>query len=296
MQRFIGAKSEDNENIGLTMKLSKKLLTNIWFYIILLALSIVIPFGINEIYKIGQDQDKAYLTLGGASDVFSFFGSYLSFFGSIVLGAVAVIQTADANEQAKEAIKQTKQANLLAVQMQQLEQAKFMSMISVKKLYIHQRSINSPNLHTPEMDNPINFDMIDWEYWPFTSCYHIDVLFENISDYPIVEFNCRAKGVNDNAKIRHGIKPAWNTVYISPHESQAIRLIIPSNFFEKYPQDGLQIDLEFVNVFDFHTFAIIKIEELSKRSIGNIKKGYAFQIHKITDVKPKELEKENAEE
>lgn len=170
-----------------------------------------------------------------------------------------------------------------------------MSMISVKKLYINQRGIDNPNYHTPEMDNPIIFDMADRDYWPFTSCYHIDVLFENISDFPIVEFYCHAKGVNGNAKIRHGIKPAWNAVYISPHEMQAIRLIVPSHFFEKYPQDGLQIDLEFVNVFDFHTFATIEIDELSKWRSSNIKKGYTFQLQKVTDVKPKELEKDSVE-
>ena len=100
------------------MKWLKKLLTNVWFYVILFLLSIVIPFGINEIYKIGQGWDNAYLTLWDAPDVFSFFGSYLSFFGSIVLGAVAIIQTADANEQAKEANKQIERANQLAAQMQ----------------------------------------------------------------------------------------------------------------------------------------------------------------------------------
>jgi hypothetical protein len=215
------------------MKWLKKLLTNVWFYVILFLLSIVIPFGINEIYKIGQGWDNAYLTLWDAPDVFSFFGSYLSFFGSIVLGAVAIIQTADANEQAKEANKQIERANQLAAQMQQLEQAKFMSMVAIKKLYINQRSIDNPNHHTSEMDNPINFDMVDRDYWAFTTCYHIDVLFENISDFPIVEFYCHAKGVNGDAKIRHGIKPARNAVYISPHETQVTRLIIPSHFLRK---------------------------------------------------------------
>ena len=138
--------------------------------------------------------------------------------------------------------------------------------------------------------------MVDLNYWPFTHCYHVDVLFENISDYPIVEFYGHAKGFNGGAKIRHGIKPAWNTVYISPHESQAIRFIIPSHFFEKYPQDGLCIDLEFVNVFDFHTFATIKIDALSKWMNSSVKKGYIYQIRKVTDVKPQKIDKDLAEE
>jgi hypothetical protein len=57
----------------------------------------------------------------------------------------------------------------------------------------------------------------------------------------------------------------------------------------------LRINLEFVNVFDFHTFATIKIDELSKWRSSNIKKGYTFQIQKITDVKPNELEIDNVE-
>lgn len=276
------------------MEWLKKLLTNVWFYVALFVLSLLIPFGINEIYKIGQGWNKAYITLWDASDVFSYFGSYLSFFGSIVLGAVAVIQTADANKQAEEANKQTERANKLAEQMQQLEQAKFMSMISVKKLYVNRRSISSPDYDTPEMKNPINFDMVDRDYWPFTHCYHVDVLFENISDYPIVEFYGRAKGFNGGAKIRHGIKSAANSVYIAPHDTQVIRFIIPSHFFEKYEHDGLRIDLEFVNVFDYHTNAVIVIDELAKWFVCNGKR-YSYQILKIADVKPKEIEEEQSE-
>lgn len=42
------------------MKWLKKLLTSIWFYVVLFVLSLLIPFGINEMYKIGQVSDKAY--------------------------------------------------------------------------------------------------------------------------------------------------------------------------------------------------------------------------------------------
>lgn len=278
------------------MKWLKKMLTNIWFYVALFVLSLVIPFGINALYKIGQGWDKAYTTIWGASDVFSFFASYLSFFGSIVLGAVAVIQTADATEQAKEANKQTVRANQLAAQMQKLEHAKFMSMISVEGLYVNQRSISTPNYHTVKVDHPTILDMVDFDFWPFTQCYHIDIIFENISDYPIVEFCGHAKGINCDAKVRHGIKPVQSTIYISPHEQQAIRFILPAHFFEKYPQDGVCIDLEFVNVFDFHTFATINIEEFAKQVDHHTNPHYIYQIKKITDVKPKEPEEELSEE
>lgn len=299
------------------MEWLKKLLSNVWFYIVLIVLSLLIPFGINEAYKYGQATGNGYLTIWGAEEVFGFFGDYLSFFGTIILGAVAVFQTEKANQKtddantiatdalkqaersnqlAQEALMQTERANELSAQMQKLEQAKFMSMVSVKKLYINQRSISNPNYHTPEIDNPINFDMVDQAYWSFSYCYHIDVLFENISDYPIVELYGQAKGINGGANIRHGLKPAWSTVYISPQGIQAIRFIIPTYFFEKYPQDGLRIDLEFVNVFDFHTFATIKIDTLSKQISGNVSKGYAYQIRKVTDVKPMDTSEEIAKD
>lgn len=299
------------------MEWIKKQLTKPRTYIILFVASLVIPFIINELYKCGQNCNHAYITMWNAADVLSFFGDYLSFFGTIVLGAVAVFQTEKANEKtddantiatdalkqaersnqlAQEALVQTERANELSAQTQKFEQAKFMSMISVKKLYVNRRSISSPDYDTPEMKNPINFDMVDRDYWAFTHCYHVDVMFENISDYPIVEFYGHAKGYNGGAKIRHGIKPAWNTVYISPHDTQVIRFIIPSYFFEKNPQDGLHIDLEFVNVFDFHTFATIKIDALSKCMNSNVKKEYTYQIKKVNDVRPKEIEEEPTEE
>jgi len=299
------------------MEWIKKQLTKPRTYIILFIASLVIPFVINGLYKCGLTCDDPYITMWRAEDVLSFFGDYLSFFGTIILGAVAVFQTEKANEKtddantiatnaleqaersnqlAQEALAQTERANELSAQMQKFEQAKFMSMIAVKKLYVNRRSITSPDYRTPEMDNPINFDMVDLDYWKFTHCYHVDVQFENISDYPIVEFYGHAKGVNGDAKIRHGIKPAWNTVYISPNETQVIRFIIPSYFFEKYPHDGLRIDLEFVNVFDFHTFATIKIDELAKWMSGSSRKGYTYQILKVNDVKPKEIEEAPVEE
>ena len=295
----------------------KKQLTKPGTYIILFITSLVVPFIINDLYKYGLECERPYITMWNAADVLAFFGDYLSFFGTIILGAVAVFQTEKANEKtddanaiatnaleqaersnllAQEALVQTERANELSAQMQKLEQAKFMSMIAVEKLYVNRHSISTPNCHTPGIVNPINFDMVDQAFWTFSHCYHIDVSFENISDYPIVELYGHAKGFNHGAKIRHGIKPASNTVYISPHEKQAIRFIIPSHFFEKYPQDGLRIDLEFVNVFDFHTFATIKIDALSKWMNSNVKKGYIYQIHKITDVKPQEDEETLAEE
>lgn len=300
------------------MEWIKKQLTKPTTYIILFVISLVIPIIINEAYKFGQNWEYAYITMWRAEDALSFFGNYLSFFGTIILGAVAVFQTEKANEKtdsantiatdalkqaersnqlAQDALEQAKISNELSAQMQKLEHAKFMPMISVEKLYVNRRSINSPNYHTPEINNPIRFDMVDRDYWTFSDCYHVDVIFENISDYPIVELNVQAKGYSGDAHINHGLKPACNDVYISPHGKQPVRFIIPAHFFDEYPNDKLCISLEFVNVFDFHTFATIKINSLPRLS-ANIKEGFTYQILKVNDVKPLEFEElpvENAQ-
>ena len=93
------------------MEWLKKVLSNIWFYIILIMVSLGAPFIINELYKYGQANDVGYLTLWGAEDVFAFLGDYLSFFGTIILGAAAVFQTDKANKLAESANKQTDTAN-----------------------------------------------------------------------------------------------------------------------------------------------------------------------------------------
>lgn len=257
-----------------------------------IALIFAIPFVVNILFDIPAPF-KLFVARWEEVDALGYGGDVLAYIGTVVLGGITVFQTRKAHKQtecanqlAKDALVQTEKANELTAQMQKFEQAKFMSMISVNKLRINRRSISSPNYHTPEMDNPIIFDMVDTEYWPFKNCYHVDVMFENISDFPIVEFYGHAKGISSGEKVRYGIKPTANNVYISPHEKQVIRFIIPDEFFIKYSQDGLQIDLEFVNVFDFCTSGVIKIERIANWE--KVKgKGYTYQIKKITDVKPK---------
>ena len=230
-----------------------------------------------------------------AKDSLAYYGDALGFIGTVVLGAIAVYQTSKAygqteksNQLAKDAIAQTEKANALAEQMQKLEQAKFLSMVSIKKLHVNKRSVNSPKYLNTEMSDPIIFDMVDKEYWTFTNCYHIDVMFENKSEYPIVELLVNAKGHNGNANIKHGIKADENIVYIDSQKERAIRFIIPSHFFEKYKSDGIVFNLTFINVFDYKTHATIDINELDNYCTRNRGEGYIYRILKVTDVKPKE--------
>ncbi|MBQ2661181.1 MAG: hypothetical protein IJF80_00835 [Clostridia bacterium] len=281
------------------MEWIKKQLTKPRTFIILFVVSLIIPHIINISYLCGQDIKDPYITMWNAEAVLSFYGSYLSFFGSIILGAVAVFQTEKANKQtddsnkiainalkqaersnqlAQQSLQQSEQANELAANMQKLEQAKFMSVVSIKKVYINKREIRFQNYHTPEINNPIIFDMVDKSYWSFSKCYHVDVVFVNLSNYPIVELQVNAKGVNSDANIKHGIKSAKSEIYMPPKEEKAFRFIIPSYFFEKYSNDGIEIVIEFLNVFGFSTLGNIKIDNLELNYKN--KDNYKFQIKK----------------
>ena len=254
---------------------------------------LVIPLIINWIFLIPACCEF-FAVEWESKDTLSYYGDVLGYVGTVVLGAIAVYQTSKAYDQtekanqfAKDSIAQTEKANTLAEQMQKLEQAKFLSMVSIKKLYVNKRSINTPKYHTPEMPDPIIFDMVDKEYWAFTNCYHIDVIFDNKSEYPIVELLVKAEGYNGEANIKHGIRVDENIVYIDSHEERAIRFIIPAHFFEQYKNDGILFNLTFVNVFDYRTYATIDIKELDNYCSRSIRDGYIYRILKVSDVKPK---------
>ena len=111
-------------------------------------------------------------------DALAYYGSALGFIGTVVLGAITVYQTRRAHKQtekandqteranqlAENALIQTQKANELSAQMQKLEQAKFLSIISVHKLHINQSEISTPNFYNAEMENPIIFDMVDLNF------------------------------------------------------------------------------------------------------------------------------------
>ena len=103
------------------MEWVKKLLSKWWFYLMILGITLLIPFIINEAYKYG----KGYVTLWGAEDVLSFYGTYLSFWGTVILGVVAIYQN--------------KTAHRLNQQMQKMQQAQFISMVSVEAVEVKKK-------------------------------------------------------------------------------------------------------------------------------------------------------------
>lgn len=66
--------------------------------VVILAIIIAIPFIINETYKYGLKSENPYITMWGAEDVLSFYGSVLAFLGTVSLGALALWQNFSFNK------------------------------------------------------------------------------------------------------------------------------------------------------------------------------------------------------
>lgn len=250
------------------MEILKRLLSKWWFYVILLALTMLVPpLVINEAYKTGD----GYVTLWSAPDALVFYGTYLSFLGTVVLGVVAVYQN--------------RKAHGLNQQMQKLQQAQFVSMISVTKLEINKRSATTPNFMNLDMREIeiINLSALgdDSQY-----CYHIDVEFENSSPYPVVQLIAHAGKRGNINCVMYGIMPEQDTaIYIPQNGNQAIRFIIPSVVFEHQQRNELSLSLDFINIFDYRTVATINLSDLENKTKRN---EYSYRLAKFTDIRAHE--------
>lgn len=88
--------------------------------VVMIAIIIAIPFIINETYKYGLTSENPYITMWGAEDVLSFYGSFLAFIGTVSLGLVAYKQNEKANKTNEKLAQLTEQANGLTEQSNQL--------------------------------------------------------------------------------------------------------------------------------------------------------------------------------
>ena len=164
------------------MKRVKELLKKPWFFIILFLASLIIPFVINWAYKCGLNSENAFVTMWGADDVLSFYGSYLSAIGTIVLGIVAIYQNNKASEQ-------TERANELAEQMQRLEQARFVSMVDLAVCQHDMRCQSIDQVKQEKMPgkSPGVYMNLVADLPNITACYIVDAMVTNKSEYPIVQ-------------------------------------------------------------------------------------------------------------
>lgn len=289
------------------MERLKKLLSKPWTYIILFIASLVIPFIINGLYKCGQKCEHPYITMWNAEDVLAFYGSYLSFFGTIVLGAVAVFQTDKANKQtdtantistdaleqakqsnriAQEALVQTQRANDLAAEMQKLERAKFVSLVSMDEIETSRHSIDSSNCYSNTMKISEVINMVSPHYRKSDRYYHVDIRFINDSDFPILHISANAWDRNNNKALDYGIKPDDKAIYIPPKKELCIRFLIPTRAFVDYKVFGLTMQFSFTNVYDYTSVATLTIENLA---VNGTNKDCTYQLEKITDAKPLSL-------
>ena len=246
------------------MKKIKWLLSKWWFYVILLCISLCIPIIINEIYKI----DQGYITLWEAKDVLSFYGSFLSFIGTVVLGLIAIYQN--------------KKAHQLNEQMQKLQQAEFISMVTITKLEINKRSVSHPKYVNQNMPN-IEILNLTEDNFSTKNCYHIDVEFKNNSNFPIVQIYVHpGSRKNVNCILAGMVRIIDNAIYIPEHGTQAVRFIVPSQVFEVYDKQELALSIDFINIFDYRTSATIHLPDLENRHREN---KYTYRLVKFIDIK-----------
>lgn len=232
---------------------------------ILVTLTLGIAIAINESYKAGN----GYVTLWQPADTLAFYGSYLSFVGTVVLGAVAVYQN--------------KKAQDLNEQLQKLQQAQYISMVSATKVMLETRSSTTPNfLNTQMLD--INVINLIEDGFTTKNCYHIDAEFKNDSEYPIVQMKVHPGArTNGNGQL-YGMKNLIDqAVYIAKGESVCYRYIVPCEIFEKKQRYWLQLSITFINVFDYATPAALHIPDLQDKNHRN---EYQYRLSKFIDVRP----------
>ena len=224
-----------------------------------------IAIAINEAYK----TDSGYITLWQPADALAFYGAYLSFVGTVVLGIVAIYQN--------------KKAQDLNEQLQKLQQAQYISMISVKKMMIETRSSSIPNFLNTQMRD-INVINLTADEFESVNCYHIDVELKNDSEYPIVQMQVHPGLRTNSIGPFYGMKNLINqAVYIAKGESVYYRYIIPCKIFESTQNFRMQLSINFINIFDYATPATLHIPDLQDTKQRN---EYQYRLSKFTDVRP----------
>lgn len=233
--------------------------------IIGILILLFIPIIINELYKIG----RGYVTMWGAADVLSFYGSFLSFLGTVILGIVAFWQNHKAHK--------------LNEQLQKLQQAQFVSMVSIKDVMVETRNTSTPKFMNTKMRE---IDIIDLTMNEFdsTQSYHIDVEIKNDSEYPIVQMQVHPGSRNNGDMQLFGIKNLTDrAIYIPSKESACFRYIVPCKLFEHQKYYNLALSIDFINIFDYRTCANLYIENLKQ---NKPRTKYQYRLSKFTDVHP----------
>ena len=194
---------------------------------------------------------------------------FIVFIGTVVLGFVAVSQNI--------------QANKLNANMQKLEEARFISMISLRDFKTNYRDGKCTNQNTVDYKNSETIDFVDIS----DSAKNLEVYseFYNSSEFPIVGISSNVGKSEYFAQKFLGVKPVIDKpVYISEKGGKKFTFLIPFNHVTQIigssGESEIVITLFFENIFGYRTKATL-VMYIGKKEIT-----YSYRMAKFVDVKP----------
>lgn len=157
-------------------------------------------------------------------------------------------------------------------QMQKFQQAQFISMLSAKEISVKL----DPKL---KIVNPEYYLDLTSETMEESARYDIAITFENCSDYPVVQMNIHMD--NDNKKHEsYGMIPySEHQVYIAPHSVATYHILAPLRSFAERDSYNCKMEIDYINIFDYSTTAMINIPNFKKKE-------YSYRLKKVNDIKP----------
>lgn len=158
-----------------------------------------------------------------------------------------MFQTERANEQVEK-------ANELAIKMHKAENAKFVSIISIKNVCIMRAPTNSPKQKSRSYSDFEIINLCD-DNFNSTQSFFVDSTFENNSNYPIVQIAIHAGEIGNATHFLYGIKKVNQAIYIPPNGSQVVRIIVPCEVFDAISKYNLILGIELINIFNYVTKA-----------------------------------------
>jgi hypothetical protein len=241
----------------------------------------LIPVAINWIYKTPASNELMKMDWN-ADTALMFYGSVLTLIGTMALAAVALFQNKNAHNLNKQLLSLNKQ-------LLKLQEAQFVSVISVQELMISIREASQQDSKNPQMPIDSNIDMTMESFQSHSKhSYHIDVKFCNSSNYPIIQLRAHAGDKHNEAQALYGIKKVDKAINIPAKGEANIRFIVPNKIFAMSGEYELQLHIWFINIFDYQTKAKLRIESLHIDSVDTEfhHPPYKFRLAKFTDVRP----------
>jgi len=263
-----------------------------------LGLIFVIPFVVNWLFSLSAPCEL-FEAKWLEADALSYGGAVLSFIGTVVLGAITVYQTREAHKQtekannqtekanqlAQDALIQTEKANVLAAQMQKLEQARFVSMVSINDVSYGKASLGVvKNISAGHRTEIVEVPPFIYKNEDSAKCYIFYLDIVNESEYPIVQIVISTILGEDEDASALGTKLYANkAIYIAAHKKAELQLLFLSEELEKQEITDMTLEIDFVNVFDYETPAMLHLRNIGCGASFN----YVYRLAKFVGVRPK---------